>query len=244
MKILTLKAEAASKRFEFLAFNRPVKPSAVKALVDSIMRNGVIRPVTIIRTKAIDGRNGSYIGDGQHLFRALERLERDIPYVEINCATLKDVYHVIIQLNTTARSWRLEDYLRVSASSGLKPYQKMISLFETTGLSYTHLTTILCGTSRTTTKVRDGTFRIERRNFALAVVNDVVEIKGLVPLNNDQILAYYQFREDLLDDKEKYDIDNMIAIITHNEKTFHNVWNKSAVDPWRLKFHELWESGK
>lgn len=242
MKITTLTADKAAKKFQFLAFNRPVKPRGVAALADSVKRNGLIRPVTIIRTKSIDGSIGYYIGDGQHLYHALLGLKMNIPYVVIDCKTLEDVYQVIIQLNTTAKTWKLADYIRTWASSGRGAFQRMVELHNETDLPYTQLVTILSGNSRTTYKIKDGTFSIHRKNFAYQVAREVTLVKELVTLNSDQVLSYYLFKDDLKDDRIDFDIENFLAVITHNKKIFKNVWSKSSVEYWREKFHELWGS--
>lgn len=112
MEIKTLKL-SGKKGFSLLAgINRNIIPSHVTKLANSVDAMGIIRPVVVSTFNFLDGKDVTYIIDGQHLYTACLRLNLDIPYVEIKINTVEELVEKIALLNASSKSWTLQDYIQ------------------------------------------------------------------------------------------------------------------------------------
>lgn len=123
-----LSASAKKGQFHFLeAINRAVAPAHVTKIADSIETfDEVLRPVIVAEVDFFGARR-KYIIDGQHLYHALMRLGRDIPYVEVKIKTLEELIEKIALLNSSSKSWKIDDYIH-TWSFYKKPYQVLLDL--------------------------------------------------------------------------------------------------------------------
>ena len=116
MKAQILKKDS-KQSFSYLAgINRPINPSQVTKLANSVNKMGIIRPVVVAELSFIDGKKKLYIVDGQHLFNALIRNNMDIPYVVIDVKDKKDLVEKIALLNASSKNWAMVDYVTAWAS--------------------------------------------------------------------------------------------------------------------------------
>ena len=112
MEVKTLKL-SGKKGFSLLAgINRNIIPSHVTKLANSVDAMGIIRPVVVSTFNFLDGKDVTYIIDGQHLYTACLRLNLDIPYVEIQIDTVEELVEKIALLNASSKSWVLQDYIQ------------------------------------------------------------------------------------------------------------------------------------
>lgn len=88
------------ERFKFLGLNRNLNRTHINNLKDSIAKNGYLMSNPIMVNENME------IIDGQHRFMALKERGDEIPYEVVN-----NGYDAIIDLNTTQRNWKIEDYI-------------------------------------------------------------------------------------------------------------------------------------
>ena len=111
MKIQYLKI-GSSKAFYYLAgINRPINPSQVTKLSESLLKLGILRPIIVAEISFLTGKKTSYIIDGQHLFNAMLRNNMDIPYKVIEIKNKVELVEAIALLNASSKSWTMIDYV-------------------------------------------------------------------------------------------------------------------------------------
>jgi len=242
MKIHSITTERSIDKFEFLAFNRPIGMGAVHALESSIERNGIIRPVTIISTNAITGKRGWYVADGQHLLTALQRRNQDIPWIEISIKNREDIYSIVAELNTTAKTWRVADYVRLWAASGKKEFLELQDLVVETGFNHAQICVAMTGNSRSFSEIKRGDLKFIRKRFGLKIINEVVRLDEVMSVTSDVIMGYYLFRRDMK--TAPYDVENMYAKVSHRPDLLAPIHGMSSKIKWKNIFQKIWKSAK
>lgn len=102
-------------KFKQLKGNRPVKIS--KALRDSIAKRGVLTEIKVNRKMEVI--------DGQHRLAVARELGLPITY------TFDDSDIDVAELNSTSKSWKVEDYIHKYAESGYQSYKQLLNLMST-----------------------------------------------------------------------------------------------------------------
>jgi hypothetical protein len=111
MKPQILKKDS-HKSFSYLAgINRPINPSQVTKLAESVNKLGILRPVIVAEISFLTGKKTNYIIDGQHLFNALLRNNMDIPFISIKIDTKVQLVESIALLNASSKNWAMIDYI-------------------------------------------------------------------------------------------------------------------------------------
>lgn len=204
MNIKVLKNDASRKSFSLLAgINRPVNPSHVTKLAKSVDKMGIIRPVVVAKIAFVTGKLTTYIIDGQHLYHALIRNEKDIPYVEIEVKDEKDLVEKIALLNASSKSWTMVDYM-TAWSAVHDDYKKLFKYYNTYDLDLSQLATILHSGMGATSGgvaskvIKDGSFRIKNEQERIKVLNCITDVLKKVPRmdrmsNRMFIYSYVQF---------------------------------------------------
>lgn len=189
MKIEILKKDS-SKGLKFLnGINRPVSPSHVTKISNSITKMGLIRPVVVAKIDFLDER-GVYIVDGQHLFYALMRLGMDIPYTIITIKNEVDLIEKISLLNASSKSWVILDY--ITAWSFISPeYKKLHSYYNTydfelcfTAGVLSDLTTVQGGNSMVSNAIKKGKFKINNEPVKKKILDNLTEVFTIVSRMN------------------------------------------------------------
>lgn len=106
--------------------NRPITPSHVTSIATSIEKIGIIRPVVVANLNLKDYK-GKYMIEGQHLYTACMRLNKDIPYVEIDISTEEELVEILAMLNNSSKPWTLKDY--VQSWSYIRPAFKKLAKY-------------------------------------------------------------------------------------------------------------------
>jgi hypothetical protein len=91
--------------------NRAIVPSHVTSVATSIEKIGLIRPVVVAKLNLKEFK-GEYIIDGQHLFNACIRLNKDVPYVKIDVSSEEELIDILASLNNSSKPWTLKDYVQ------------------------------------------------------------------------------------------------------------------------------------
>jgi hypothetical protein len=182
-------AKGSKTAFSYLAgINRPVNPSQVTKLAESINKMGLIRPIVVTELSFISGKKTKYIVDGQHLFNACLRNNIDIPYVSINISDKKQLVETIALLNASSKNWTIFDY--VLAWSSLNPdYVKLNQYFNMYDIEMSAIADILSGGTAASggsinNKIKKGEFKITNEATNVAIINDLTDLLKIVPRMN------------------------------------------------------------
>lgn len=172
------------------SINRPICPSQVTKLANSINKMGNIRPIVVAELDFIDGRNMKYIIDGQHLFYALIRNNLPIEYVTIKTDSLEDLIEKIALLNSSSKSWKLTDYVN-SWSCIKEDYKKLNKYFNVYDFELTLLSSVLNnkeitrngggGDNCTSKIIKSGKFEIINEKQNVVILNNLTDILKIIP---------------------------------------------------------------
>lgn len=185
MEVRILKKNA-SKGFSLLAgINRPINPSQVTKLSNSIDMMGIIRPVVIAKIDFLDAKSVDYIIDGQHLYTALLRLNKDIPYTEIKVKDTTELVEKIAMLNASSKCWTLLDYIQ-SWKVVSKDYVTLQTLFQRYDIDMSQLAEILHGYTNPLGKsisrtLKAGKFKIKNLDHSITVLDKITDALKFIP---------------------------------------------------------------
>mgnify|MGYP003645929663 CR=1 FL=1 len=100
------------KKENLLPFNRKITKKHAMNILQSINSYGVLRFPVIARLNY--NNNILALADGQHTVTGIKTIMGNEDFLEcivVDCKTKKQVVDLIAKLNTTAKSWRNEDFL-------------------------------------------------------------------------------------------------------------------------------------
>lgn len=185
-----LKTLKKGESLSYLAgINRPVNPSHVTKLANSIDVMGVIRPVVVANLSFVSGKPTKYIIDGQHLFNALIRNNMSIDYVEIEVKCMKELVEKIALLNASSKTWVLQDY--ITAWSAIEnDYVKLNHYFNVYDFELSMLAAVLSNKSAKflggvmTKSIKAGDFRVENEKFNVTILDDLTDVMKIFPRQN------------------------------------------------------------
>ena len=139
------------EKFKFLDCNREINQTQLSKIKKSIMEHGYIKSLPILVNE------NSEIIDGQHRFIACKELN-----VPMEIAFISNSDEVLIDLNTTQKTWGIKDYVHYYSTKNVKEYNKIIELSKATGVSNNLAAFILSDTETNLAKhVKNGTFRTD-----------------------------------------------------------------------------------
>ena len=179
--------DSSKIKLHYLAgINRAINPGQVTKLANSLMKMGNVRPIVVCEIDFINGKKGLYIIDGQHLFNALLRLGWDIPFVTIDVKDKQDLVEKIALLNSSSKSWTMQDY--VTAWASLAPdYVKLNHYFQVYDIEMGVLAAILSETAASgaiTRRIKHGEFTIVNEEQNVSIVNGLTDILKVIPRMN------------------------------------------------------------
>jgi hypothetical protein len=205
--------EITSEQYGLLAkmpMNRPITASGVKAMKESVQRNGVLRDVIVVWDKK---KNRYLIVDGQHLSEALIELELPVRCRIVECETEAEITQLMIDLNNISKSWKLENYIHGWKESGLKDY-RILENASTVVYPDVQVSVIIQAytqqnRSKATKMVKLGTFSIVDRNRGDFFIDCVSDCATLLPNTRQMNEALIK----LMLSEESYDHKRMIKNI-------------------------------
>ncbi len=183
-----LKVLKKGETLSYLAgINRPIDPAQVTKLAQSIDAMGLVRPIVVTTINFIEGRDVSYIIDGQHLFNAMLRNDIPIEYVEIDVEDLKDLVEKIALLNASSKSWKLTDYI-LAWSAVSEEYKKLNKYFNIYDFELSTLASILScssvstsGGSSITKTIKTGEFKIVDETRQVNLLDHLTDVLKIIP---------------------------------------------------------------
>jgi hypothetical protein len=189
LEIKFLKA-TGQKGFSVLAgINRPVYPSHVTKMAESIEKMGIIRPIVVSTISFLTGSPIQYIIDGQHLYNACIRLGDDIPYTEIEVKNEQDLAEKLALLNNSSKSWSMKDYLTVW-SNIRADYKKLNHYMNVYDIELSQVAEIFSngycsnsigGNGQVSKMIKRGDFKIKDEQKGLFILECITDALKIVP---------------------------------------------------------------
>jgi hypothetical protein len=159
--------------------NRAINEYHVKQLYKNMQVNGFLPAYPLHVTNGQGDKK--FIRDGGHRFEAAKRLK--IPFYYVVCDAL-DLS--IPDINKTQKGWTIHDYADAYARQGIADYIELLEFRENYKLSLGLCARLLMGKEvgklPHTHKVKDGTFRIANRKYALMVVGIIMALRPISKL--------------------------------------------------------------
>lgn len=187
MKCQILKKNS-HKSFSYLAgINRPINPSQVTKLAESVKKLGILRPVIIAKIAFINGKLTSYIIDGQHLFNSLLRNNMDIPYIVIEIKNKIELVESIALLNASSKNWAILDYV-TSWSCVSEDYKKLLHYYNVYDFELVDISAILSGRGVAggieTKFIKRGNFKITSEKEGIQILDNLTDVFTILPRMN------------------------------------------------------------
>jgi hypothetical protein len=206
--------------FSFLETNREVIRN--KKLEDSILKNGILKPIAVNSTMQII--------DGQHRYSIAKKYELEIPYY----VTINKAMNDIIQINNTTSKWNVMDYINKFVLDEHEEYKKLKQIIEEYDkIPLEELVSVGMGSKskrhKLITKVKNGEFEFYNYHEFLIILKNYSELLRMTQIKN--ISAVFQAYFNLSSIK-KYDqkwfvkkvngleVDRKILGIRKSEKVF------------------------
>lgn len=173
--------------------NREIIPSHVSKIAESIQTyQQIVRQVIVAKLSFLPNSGGKlYIIDGQHLYIACIRLKCDIPYEEIlvEIKSLPELIEKIALLNTSSKSWTLENYIKTWAYYKTE-YQVFLELFRRYNMERVILAELLhtgvvsaaathSGKHTITKAIKTGKLRIVNQELAIKVLDYANDLRAI-----------------------------------------------------------------
>lgn len=211
--------------------NRPVSPSHVEEMMDSIKLVGIIRPVVVARISFLSSRPLDYVIDGQHLLTALVQMGIDIPYIHVEkrISTYDELVKIVSKLNTSSKSWQLADYVNIWSATGRRPYVKLKNYQNKYKLPYSTLCMALNSDSMSnaTERMKEGRFTIKDEDFATSTIEKIGNIfQVLRGAKSEQRVLVQSFIKFYKERKRNYNHTKfMKALSTHRTRVSASLSN-------------------
>ena len=185
--------------------NRAVNIVHVKRMQESVLRHGILRNVIVVFNKKL---NKFIIIDGQHLSVALQNLNMEIPCCLVNCETEEQMTQLMIDLNNTSKSWKLEDYINGWAASGNDDYKYLKTSIVMNDVQQSVIIQAYTQKvrSKATKMVKDGTFLIVDKVKGDQMIDNISNLLTILPSTRQMSEALVQIMLETPD----FDIKRML----------------------------------
>lgn len=160
----------------FIPSNRPVIPSHIRGMFDSVVNMGVLRDLVVVRCNF-----KLYVGDGQHLKECLKMLG-GVPFrfKLIDVENELDVFQLVTKMNTTQKRFTFRNF--ILGWSIFKPeYKILLEYSEKYKIVDTVLCSILTGQPISTAKnsIKNGTFEIKDLTYVTKMLDTIYKYSSL-----------------------------------------------------------------
>lgn len=194
MKLITYNGAKDYGKLKHLPFNRGFKVR--KNLIDSMNKKGFVVPILIVKTDLITGKKEPFIVDGQN--RAITAAFLDIPFyaveVDIDFESLDELVEYVAELNSTHKSWKLDNYVEAYAYLNYKPYKKLLSITQKTYFTIPTVAVMLYGTRSNSVvkqKIENGDFVINQLKETENTLRIVAELSKHERFTSRMVLALH-----------------------------------------------------
>jgi hypothetical protein len=169
-------------QFENDSNNRNVTKTS--ELARSMKKNGFIKsfPLTVVR-----GKNGKFIvKDGGHRLAAAKMLEIYFAYI-----VLEECEFSIAEINSTSRHWSIVDYVDCYVRQGNKHFVELKEFASSHKLPLSICASLLAGNQakshNTGKRIKEGTFVIKSREYALSVASIIKALRSVCKISNNTL---------------------------------------------------------
>lgn len=170
--------------------NRKVEKPHVKTIAHSIKILGSLRAVIAARLTFLD-KNKLYVIDGQHLIESSRERDEEVAWIEINITSKKQLIKAISLLNSSAKTWKLHDYVHAWAWL-INDYKALWQAYMDNNIP---LSAVICAYSLIETRepqpVKDGDFKITDMNRGDLIVGYLSELYQIIPRGNRSIARMF-----------------------------------------------------
>lgn len=178
--------EFSSYQYDLMARipkNRPIFAPNLAKMKLSVMRHGVTRDLIVVW----DNKKNKYlILDGQHLFEVIKEFNLPFRCRIMDCESDEDITRLMIDLNNTSKSWKLNDYIHSWAEGGNKHYRLLKNAIN---LTYSDMQisiviqayTMQQSRLKATKMVKDGSFQIVNKIKGDEIIECVCDCSQIIP---------------------------------------------------------------
>jgi hypothetical protein len=226
MNIQILKKDSKKGFKKLVGINRETAPAHIAKLKKSISEIGMLQAIIVAELSFITGKKETYIIEGQHKYEACMALGIDIPYVTIHgISNYEDLVKTIALLNSSSKSWKLDDYIH--AWSSIKPdYRKLMVIYNKYDIEITIAAGILSNTGfffghRINSALKTGTFTVVNEGPAELLVSQTSEVMKLMPEMGRTCQKYFiqEFVNTVRSLGKAYDHNVMLRYIGKQKQT-------------------------
>jgi hypothetical protein len=152
--------------FKFFDANRETKPKHIESLVNdpTFTKNFYTCPIVV--------NDKYFIIDGQHRFKAAQKLDCGVYYTILQDAVMTD----IINRNVKQKGWVIIDYLNFFSQVGFPGYKELYNIMESNAVQATFVITLM----QEIVNVRHKTFATIFKSGNLDIVPHLPDIKELI----------------------------------------------------------------
>jgi hypothetical protein len=166
--------------FNLFSFNREIKQSHVKELVESMKKYGFQGSLQVVYTSCIDGVKRYYVADGQHRLFAAKQLGLPIKFEIVKLKTKKECINFVAELNTTSSGWVSANFLDSFSDLGTSEYVKLKVLQKETGFQLTPLLEAFLFSSDQKA-YRKGEMKFPNEKHSLEIINQMIDLNNYLP---------------------------------------------------------------
>ena len=170
--------------FTFISENRETK----KIHVDKLKLS--VQDINLLPANPIIVANGLII-DGQHRFNVCKELGLPIYYIEIIGMTTEEMITAMHKLNSNAKNWGLDDYLKLYQKQGNKNYIKLYEFKDEFDLSvsisiymYSGFDDVAYKNASEQSGFKDGKFEPKNEEIARKVASNYATIRNFFSAND------------------------------------------------------------
>lgn len=220
-----------------LSFNRPA--GVRKDLEESIRTNGFTDEIKVVKTSAIDGKSKLYIVDGQNRYFTARSMNHTFDYIiEKETEDLDEIAAMVVTYNTNQKPWTLDNYVNLHIHFQNQNYITLKRLSLKYGCSIKTVAVLLAGFTHTggvsPKDIKGGNFVITSLSKTIEILNEISEIKKIVPVTNRFTMgfaAFYSMSKSYNSSKFLKMIENHRDLIKkcRDSADFKNLFNKLSI---------------
>jgi hypothetical protein len=211
--------------FGFIGGNRETDETNLKKIKQSISKKHIKTNAVICILDEQDQNQPLKIVDGQHRFKACEKLNIPVSYVIDDSLTMASILNDITLLNTASKEWDVSDFMRSEAKKGNQNYVLYGKIYGNYFTTFDHesLFFILNSDDNRTVKISYPSFKAGQLQFDQSDYNYLTQrlddISQFNYYNEAGGKRYYQKALNRLMNTKGFDIGQMLSKIQSRQST-------------------------